>query len=48
METYLKLGVSGWIWTSVNTNVYKARIFVYAHKKEGRRITELLNEVINQ
>jgi len=48
METYLKLVVSGWIWTSVDSNVYKVRIFVYAHKKKGRRITELLNKVINR
>lgn len=45
---YLKLEVSGWIWTSVDSNVYKVRIFVYAHKKEGRHITVLLNKVINR
>jgi hypothetical protein len=39
-----KFGVE--FWTSVDSNVYKVRIFVYAHKKEVRRITELLNKVI--
>jgi len=28
--------------------VYSVRIFVYAHKKGGRRTTELLNKVINR
>jgi hypothetical protein len=48
LETYLKLEVSRRIVTSVDSNVYKVGIFVYAHKKEGRCITKLLNKVINR
>jgi hypothetical protein len=42
----MKLEVSVCIWTSVDSNMYKVRVFVYAHKKEGSRVTEWLNKVI--